>query len=121
MDYCTFRLPDSVKSQNSVDKYWHSVGEIKDISGQECRFPTLTKLAKAIIIITHGNADTERLCSHVGLNKTKHRNSLSLETLNSLLSLQFNVKTPCYKFKPSSNLLKRCKNAQTELQSESSK
>ena len=76
MDYCTFRLTDSVKTQNTVDKYWHSIGEIKDLSGQQYRFPTLTNFAKAIIIIPHGNEDTERLFSHVGLNKTKHRNSL---------------------------------------------
>ena len=69
MDYCTFHLPDSVKTQNAVDKYWHSIGEIKDLSAQEYRFPTLTKFAKAIIIIPHSNEDTECLFSHVGLNK----------------------------------------------------
>jgi len=31
----------------------------------------LTKLAKAILVVPHGNADTERLFSHLGLNKTK--------------------------------------------------
>ena len=120
MDYCMYRLPDSVKAHNAVDKYWHSVGEIKDLSGQDFRFPTLTKLAKATIIIPRGNADTERLFSHVGLNKTKHRNSLSLETLNSLLCVQFNIKKPCYSFKPSNDLVKKCKNSQAEL-SQSSK
>ena len=28
MGYCTFRPPDSVKTQNAVDKYWHFVGEM---------------------------------------------------------------------------------------------
>ena len=85
MGYCTLRLPDSVKTQNAVDKYWHSIGEMKDLSRQECRFPTLTKLAKATIIIPHGNADNEQVFSHIGL--IKHQNSLSLEMLiNSLQS-----------------------------------
>ena len=95
MDYCTFHLPESVKMSNAVDEYWHTVSKIKDISGEECRFPSLTKLAKATLLIPHGNADTERLFSHVGLNKTKHRNALSLDTLNSLLCIQFNIKRPC--------------------------
>ena len=80
MDYCTIRLLHSTKILTVADKYWHSVSEIKDLSGQNLRFPILTKLAEAVIVIPHGNADTERLFSHVGLNKTKHRNSLSLET-----------------------------------------
>ena len=31
----------------------------------------MTRLAKALLVIPHGNADTERLFSHLGLNKTK--------------------------------------------------
>ena len=119
MDYCTSRLPDSVKTLIVVEKYWHSVSEIKDLSGHDYRFPILTKLAKAVIIVPHGNADTERLFSHVGLNKTKHQNSLSLETLNSLLTVQFNKKSSCNEFKPCSDLVKKSKNAQASLQSQS--
>ena len=35
-----------------------------------------SKIAKAVLIIPHGNADTERMFSHMGLNKTKLRSSL---------------------------------------------
>ena len=60
----------------------------------------------------HGNADTERLFSHVDLNKTKHRKSLALTTLNSiLLTVQFNKPIPCYSFKPSNELTRLCKNS----------
>ena len=45
MDYCMFRLPDSTKTQTAADKYWHSVSEIKDLSGQNLHFPILTKLS----------------------------------------------------------------------------
>lgn len=121
MDFCTFHLPDNITTQTDVDKYWHSVSSIVDLSGEGTRFPILSKLAKAVVLIPHGNADTERLFSHVGLNKTKQRNSLSLETLNSLLTIQFNKMTPCYQFKPSNNLVKKCKNAQSVVQSQKSK
>ena len=46
-----------------------------------------------------------------GLNKTKHRNNHGISTLNSLLTLQFNVPQKCYEFKPRTDLIKRCKNA----------
>ena len=31
------------------------------------------------------------LCGHIGLNKMKHRNRIGISTLNSLLTVQFNV------------------------------
>ena len=42
------------------------------------------------LVIPHGNADTERLFSHIELNKTKTRNSVSTSTLNVLLIIQLN-------------------------------
>ena len=48
-----------------------------------CYYSTMVKLAKAIPLIPHGNADTERLWSQ----KTKYRNSFDISTLNSLLTL----------------------------------
>ena len=36
------------------------------------------------------------LCGHIGLNKMKHRNRLGISTLNSLLTVQFNVPQKCY-------------------------
>ena len=38
------------------------------------------------------------LCGHIGLNKTKHRNRLGISTLNSLLTVQFNVPQKCSEF-----------------------
>ena len=78
----------------------------------------LSRLAKAVLVIPHGNADTERLFSHIGLNKTKHRSCLSITTLNALLTLQFNVPYKCYEFHPSQDLISKCKNAIGELKKE---
>ena len=55
-------------------------------------------LAKAVIFVPHGNADVERMFSHIGLNKTKLRSQLSTETLSALLCLQFNMEENCYNF-----------------------
>ena len=51
----------------------------------------------------------------LGLNKTKHRNRLVISTLNSLLTVQFNVPQKCYEFKPNTELLKTCVNAMNTL------
>ena len=85
MDFCTSPLPPKVTAIREVDKYWHAISQIKDCLETEYR-STLAKLAKAILVIPHGNADTERLFSHIDLNKTKHRNRLGISTLNSLNS-----------------------------------
>ena len=55
------------------------------------------------------------LCGHIGLNKTKHRNRLGISTLNSLLTVQFNVPKKCYEFKPNTELLETCVNAMSTL------
>ena len=77
---------------------WHKISQILDSDGKIC-YPLLTKLAKVVLIIPYGNADVERIFSHMGLNKTKVRNSLGVDTLTALLRMQFNVKESCYGFK----------------------
>ena len=44
------------------------------------------------------------LCGHIGINKTKHRNRLGISTLNSLLTVQFNVPQKCYEFELNTEL-----------------
>ena len=64
IDYCTSELPFP-KQVITVDEYWHKVSEITEIAG-DIRYPLVSKLAKAILIIPHGNADIERMFSRVG-------------------------------------------------------
>ena len=54
-------------------------------------YPLPSKLAKAITVIPHGNADVESMFSHIGLKKTKLHSWLSIEILSALLRLQFNM------------------------------
>lgn len=109
MDYCTSELPFP-KQVMDIDEYWYKVSVVTDITG-DLKYPLVSKLAKAILIIPHGNADIERMFSRVGLNKTKLRNSLSTETLSALLCLQFNVTEPCFDFKPTKEMVEKSRNA----------
>ena len=45
-------------------------------------------------------------CGHIGLIKKKHRNRLGISTLNSILTMQFNVPQKSYEFKLNTELLK---------------
>ena len=72
IDFCMSPLPPKVTAITEVDKYWHAISQIKDCLETEYRYSTLAKLAKAILVIPHGNANNERLFSHIGLNKMKH-------------------------------------------------
>ena len=114
MNYCTSELPPDFgpASANEMDTYWHRVSQ--DAYGK-LRYPLLTQLAKAVLIVPHGNADIERMFSHMGLNKTKLRNSLGIETLTALLQLQVNIKEPCFSFKPTPQKMARCKNVISAL------
>ena len=53
-----------------IDTYWHKISQILDSDGKIC-YPLLTKLAKAVLIIPHGNADVERSFSHMDQTKQK--------------------------------------------------
>ena len=109
MDYCTSELPFP-KQAIAVDEYWFKVGTVTDIAG-DVKYPLLSRLAKSILIIPHGNADIERMFSKVGLNKTKLRNGLSIDTLSALLCLQVNVNQVCYKFSATKEMIDKCRNA----------
>ena len=116
LDYCT---SEDVKALCStackIDVHWHKVAQLKDLTG-ELRFPLLARLAKAVLIVPHGNADVERSFSKLGLNKTKLRNSLGTGTLNALLQLQCNVHDTCYAFKPTPEMISLHKNAIASLE-----
>lgn len=51
---------------HDLDEHWHRVQEMKNSLGHT-KFPLLSKFAKCLIILTHGNADPER-----GFSENKH-------------------------------------------------
>ena len=114
LDYCTCDHVKELTAATAIDAYWHKIGQLQDPTG-EPRYPVLSRLAKAILIIPHGNADVERSFSKMGLNKTKLCNSLGTDTLNALLQLQCNVQDTCYTFRPTPETVSLCRNAIASL------
>jgi hypothetical protein len=100
-------------STTDVEKYWNEVGSMQDDVG-ELRFPILTKLAKGLLSLPHGNADVERIFSHVTLIRTDKRNMLGHDTVNSILHSKFN-EVPCYDFKPELSAIDECRKATKRL------
>ena len=91
MDFSTSPLPPKVTANPEVDKYWHAISQIKDCLETEGHYSTLAKLAKAILVTPHGNADTERLFSHIGLK----RNEAQKQIRNFYIKFTFNSAIQC--------------------------
>ncbi|CAF3042103.1 unnamed protein product [Rotaria sp. Silwood2] len=68
---------------HSIDYYWNNVFLILTKNGIS-KYPTLTKLIKNVLIITHGNADVERGFSINSNILTENRSSLSESSINGL-------------------------------------
>ena len=108
MNFCTCDLPFPKEYITPVDEYWNKICMIRHISG-EFRYPLLSRLAKAVLIIPHGNADVERLFGRVGLTNTKLRNSLSNQTFSALLSLEINISESSFDFVPTNEMIEKCR------------
>ena len=98
-----------------VDILWWYIGHMKQPGSSAKRFQHLTRIAEAVLVIPHSNAEEERLFSIVRKNKTDSRSCLGLEgTLSNILALKLAYPeelTPCYKFRPSDDLLESSKKA----------
>ncbi|CAB4014767.1 ATP-dependent DNA helicase [Paramuricea clavata] len=82
------------------------------------KLPNLSKVTLSVLTIPHSNAAEERVFSMIRKNKTDFRSNLDLETsLSAIMTIKMNKPAslmPCHKFKPSTELLKKCKSACTE-------
>lgn len=67
-----------------IDILWKYVSTKND---EELRYPTLDKIIKSILTVCHGNADVERDFSLSGRLTTTERESTSLQTLNSKITI----------------------------------
>lgn len=63
--------------ENDVGEFWSKVDKVG-------KTPTLVKVAKAIFILPHGNAEVERIFSGLSDVITKKRRSLGSETIKAL-------------------------------------
>lgn len=71
--------------KTDFEKFWAYVFQIKDATN-ELMFPHLKNFLSALIALPHGSAVVERLFSQLNLIKTKTRNCLSVETVDSIMA-----------------------------------
>lgn len=92
-----------------------NIAHMKQPGSSAKRFQHLTRIAEAVLVIPHSNAEEERLFSIVRKNKTDSRSCLGLDgTLSNILAMKLaypEEMTPCYKFRPSDDLLESSKKA----------
>jgi hypothetical protein len=74
-----------------IDYYWNKIFSILTNNGVP-KYPTLSKLVKNVLIITHGNADVERGFSINSNIVTENRSSLSESSINGLRLVHDGVK-----------------------------
>ena len=79
------------------------------------KLPNLSKVALGVLTIPHSNAGEEQVFSTIRKNKTDFRSNLDLRSsLSSIMTIKMNKPEdllPCHRFKPSKNLLSKCKAA----------
>ena len=104
------------KENMRIDRQWHEIGELEDTVNRK-KYPLLTLVMKAVLIVFHSNADCERVFSIVTKDKRKERTSMNTETLNSLVSHRMAMSSrnqSCYSTTYSNDVLKQCKRATYE-------
>lgn len=68
----------------SIQNMWHEISNAKDFVIDCFKFANLSKLAKLVQALPHSNSEAERIFSIVTDVKTKKRNKLNDDTLNSI-------------------------------------
>ena len=103
-EFCLYQttkdLPNDIVCEHCVDIYWGKIGRLKS-SGTET-FGTLARFAKCLLSIPHGNADSERMFSHISLITTDHRNKLHTSTVSACMDVKMNLNTAsdCRSYEP---------------------
>lgn len=66
----------------SIERFWKCVADTKQGDGRPM-FPVLSRFVSKLLCLPHSTATVERVFSHINLMKTKTRNSLQTETLET--------------------------------------
>ncbi|KAJ4934815.1 hypothetical protein JOQ06_007597 [Pogonophryne albipinna] len=73
--------------------FWVEVWKFRDAADNN-PFHELTMAAVSVLSLPHSNAEVERLFSQMSVVKSKLRNWMSLQTLNSILYVRYGLKLP---------------------------
>uniref|UniRef100_H3BDR6 HAT C-terminal dimerisation domain-containing protein n=1 Tax=Latimeria chalumnae TaxID=7897 RepID=H3BDR6_LATCH len=101
-------------SQIRMDTFWHKIGQIKDPgSGRKNTFVLLLTVMKQLLVLSHSNADCERVFSVTRKNRAEACSELSNVVLKGLLETKVNMLSDCscFKWNPSDDLIKKTKSA----------
>ncbi|KAJ8875601.1 hypothetical protein PR048_023497 [Dryococelus australis] len=94
-----------IAKTDTPDTYWNKVSS-HESNGKPC-FPTLCKLAKAMLILPHSNAAVERAFRNLNLIKTAQISSLDSPMLNALMHISLRKTT--VKFQPTNETRKKAR------------
>ena len=79
-------IPEDKKKELSdmdLDCMWSEISKLKNFQDELC-FQNISKLAKLVLSLPHSNAEAERIFSIVSDVKTRKRNRIGGESLNSI-------------------------------------
>jgi hypothetical protein len=96
---------------SDVGTFWGEMCDIKELFSKQPRYPNLSKLALACLVLTNSNADSERIFSMLKKIQTDHRSELANDTICSLICAKQNQNMECYEYCPDSEVLKKAKTA----------
>lgn len=70
-----------------IDCYWKTIFNIKNALN-ECKYPLITKVVKAVLSLSHGSASVERYFSISGQIITPDKVRMKVKTLNAKLNIK---------------------------------
>lgn len=80
---------DDTEFQNKpIDAYWQQHISKKDLSSNDLKFPTVAKLIKAALALSHGNAEIERRFSISKHILGENKSAMTERFLNSVLTVK---------------------------------
>ena len=104
----------TLKEGMRIDLQWHQISEMTNDIGGGKKYPLLSKIMKAVLVIFHSNADCERVFSVVGKNKRKERSSMQTDTLGAIMTRKLAMESrgaKCFEGQYSQEQLRRAKSA----------
>ncbi|CAL9702146.1 unnamed protein product [Knipowitschia caucasica] len=92
---------------NNTVGFWSEIWKFRDAADIN-PFQELAMAAVSVLSLPHSNAEVERVFSQMSVVKSKLRNRMSLQTLNSILYVRYGLKLcgeACYEHKLPDNVL----------------
>jgi hypothetical protein len=85
---------------SDVGTFLGEMCDIKELFSIQPRYPNLSKLALACVVLPNSNADSERIFSMLKKIQTEHRSKLTNDTICSLICAKQNQNMECYEYWP---------------------